>query len=225
MDALVRIGLATVLGAVIGIEREVRGQAAGMRTHALVACGAGLFTLVGAYGFSDFPRGANVDPMRVAAQIVSGIGFIGAGVILREGGSVRGVTTAAGLWAAAALGMAAGAGLYVEAGLGLGAVMLALIGLRVLRERGLTPSAEPRQRVQVTYRRGHGTLAPIVRAVEDAGATLERILIDDEDAQRTVELTVRARDLTELRRRFEELMRRPEVAAVALDPQAKGPFV
>src|SRR3954471_19256004 len=126
-----RVAAAGGLGALIGLERESRNQLAGMRTHALVAAGAAVFTLAGAYGFSDIHRGPNVDPMRVAAQIASGIGFIGGGAILREGATVRGVTTAASLWAAAALGLASGAGLWRTAMIGLGMALVMLVGLRV----------------------------------------------------------------------------------------------
>src|SRR3954449_8306657 len=111
-DAFVRVGVAGGCGALIGIERESRNQLAGMRTHALVAVGAAVFTLAGAYGFAEVPRSGNVDPMRVAAQVASGIGFIGAGAIIRDRGSVRGVTTAASLWTRGALGVAAGAGVW-----------------------------------------------------------------------------------------------------------------
>src|SRR3954466_3254960 len=119
LDLLARVAIASLLGAALCLERERRGQGAGLRTHGLVACGPAIFTLAGAYGFADIHRGPNVDPMRVAAQIASGIGFIGGGAILREGATVRGVTTAASLWAAAALGMAAGAGLWRTATIGL----------------------------------------------------------------------------------------------------------
>src|SRR3954447_22299475 len=125
-----RVAAAGGLGALIGLERESRNQLAGMRTHALVAAGAAVFTVAGAYGFSDIHRGPNVDPMRVAAQIASRIGFIGGGAILREGATVRGVTTAASLWAAAALGLAAGAGLWRAAVIGLAMALVMLVGLR-----------------------------------------------------------------------------------------------
>ena len=110
-DAFLRIGAAGGCGALIGLERETRNQLAGVRTHALVATGAAIFTLAGAHGFPNLHRGPNVDPMRVAAQIASGIGFIGAGAIIRDRGSVRGITTAAALWTSAAIGLATGAGL------------------------------------------------------------------------------------------------------------------
>ncbi|MFI6497705.1 MgtC/SapB family protein [Nonomuraea typhae] len=111
IDLLVRLVAAGVLGAVIGIERQWRARMAGLRTNLLVAVGAALFVLLSAYGF----EGATADPTRVAAQIVSGIGFLGAGVILREGFNIRGLNTAATLWCAAAVGSLAGAGMYLMA--------------------------------------------------------------------------------------------------------------
>ena len=112
LDVMARVLLAAMLGALVGAERQARSHAAGARTHALVASGAALFTLAGAYGFPDIARSASVDPMRVAAQVASGIGFVGAGAIIRDGLSVKGLTTAATLWASAAVGVAAGAGFY-----------------------------------------------------------------------------------------------------------------
>jgi putative Mg2+ transporter-C (MgtC) family protein len=112
-DLAVRLLLAASLGAFIGLEREVHSHAAGMRTHLLVSLGAAMFTVVSIYGFVDTVGSAGtapVDPSRVAAQIVTGIGFIGAGAIMKYGPSIRGLTTAGSLWATAAIGMAAGAG-------------------------------------------------------------------------------------------------------------------
>jgi putative Mg2+ transporter-C (MgtC) family protein len=114
-----------VLGAVIGFERELHRQPAGFRTHSLVAVGAALFTIISAYGFA----GSAVDPTRIAAQIVTGIGFIGAGTILQHRGNVRGLTTAASLWSVAAIGMAAGAGMLAIAVAG---TVLILVVLSVL---------------------------------------------------------------------------------------------
>jgi putative Mg2+ transporter-C (MgtC) family protein len=122
----VRLTMGLVLGAVIGFERELHRQPAGFRTHSLVALGAALFTIVSAYAFHGEP---NVDPSRIAAQIVSGIGFIGAGTILQYRGSIRGLTTAASLWSVAAIGTAAGAGLVVMAIIG---TLLILVVLAVL---------------------------------------------------------------------------------------------
>jgi len=102
-----RMALAVVLGTVVGYEREHEGKPAGMRTHGMVALGAALFTVVSIYGFEG-----TADPARVAAQIVTGVGFLGAGAILHQRGSIRGLTTAAALWVTAAIGTAVGAGMY-----------------------------------------------------------------------------------------------------------------
>jgi putative Mg2+ transporter-C (MgtC) family protein len=111
LNLALRLTVGLVLGAIIGFERELHRQPAGFRTHSLVSLGAALFTVVSAFGFT----GPTVDPTRIAAQIVSGIGFIGAGTILQYRGHIRGLTTAASLWSVAAIGTAAGAGLFVVA--------------------------------------------------------------------------------------------------------------
>ena len=125
IDLALRLVVGLVLGAAIGFERELHRQPAGFRTHSLVSLGAALFTVVSAYGFS----GDLVDPTRIAAQIVSGIGFIGAGTILQHRGHIRGLTTAASLWSVAAIGTAAGAGLYIVAVVG---TLLILVILSIL---------------------------------------------------------------------------------------------
>jgi putative Mg2+ transporter-C (MgtC) family protein len=129
--SVLRLTVAAALGGLIGLERELDDKSAGLRTHMLVAVGSGLFTIVSAYGFREFlTGGGNVvraDPARIAAQIVTGIGFIGAGVIFRLGFGVRGLTTAASLWLVAAIGMAAGAGYWA------GAVIATVAALATLR--------------------------------------------------------------------------------------------
>ena len=122
VDLALRLTVGLVLGAIIGLERELGRQPAGFRTHSLVSLGAALFTVVSAYGFT----GDLVDPTRIAAQIVSGIGFIGAGTILQYRGAIRGLTTAASLWSVAAIGTAAGAGLYVVAIVGTALILVVL---------------------------------------------------------------------------------------------------
>ncbi len=109
LEMVLRLLLAAALGAAIGYQRERAQKPAGLRTHVLIAAGAALFTIVSTYGF-----GIGADPSRIAAGVVAGIGFIGAGAIIRrEGGIVEGLTTAATIWAVAAIGLAAGAGLYI----------------------------------------------------------------------------------------------------------------
>src|SRR5690554_350920 len=117
-ETLVRLSLTSLFGAFIGLERERKDWAAGMRTHMMVCVGACLIMLVSSFGFADVLGSPNIelDPSRVAAQVVSGIGFLGAGTILfLKRGIIRGLTTAAGLWTVAAIGLATGGGLYFAA--------------------------------------------------------------------------------------------------------------
>lgn len=127
-ELTLRLVLALLVGAVIGLERERRGRPAGLRTFILVALGSCLFMLVSA---SVAASSDHADPGRIAAQVVSGIGFLGGGLLLRTGDTVRGLTTAAGIWAVAALGLAAGAGMYFVTVVG---TVLVLIVLTVLRQ-------------------------------------------------------------------------------------------
>src|ERR1041384_8355987 len=115
---VLRLLVAAVLGCLVGLERERLDRAAGLRTHALVAVGSALCMLVAAFGFSEIMRMPQVglDPSRVAAQVVSGIGFLGAGTIIMQREIVRGLTTAASVWTVAGIGLAVGGGLYVAAG-------------------------------------------------------------------------------------------------------------
>src|SRR5712692_12036268 len=133
-DTLLRVAVAAALGGAVGLERELDEKAAGLRTHVLVSVGAALFTLVGAYGFGEFPRGS-IDPSRIAAQIVTGVGFLGAGVIFRQGFTIRGLTTAASLWLVAAVGMAAGAGFWEGAVITTGAALVSLRPLEWVKNR------------------------------------------------------------------------------------------
>src|SRR5580693_7978049 len=131
------LGLALVLSAAIGLEREIRQKHAGLRTHTLVGVGAALFMLISKYGFTDVlePRLVVLDPSRVAAQIVTGVGFLGAGLIFVRRDSVRGLTTAAGIWVTAAIGSAAGAGLPVLAVLAAGIYFLVVAVFPVVTRR------------------------------------------------------------------------------------------
>jgi putative Mg2+ transporter-C (MgtC) family protein len=173
LDALFRLAVAAGLGAVIGLERELDEQAAGLRTHMLVSLGSALFTMVGAYGFEEFfNAGGNIvssDPSRIAAQVVTGIGFLGAGVIFRQGFTIRGLTTAASLWVVAAVGMAAGAGFWK------GAVVATVIGivslrpLEWLKARAIPQRAAARLTVELIDGASAG---PVLEALESAGDLL-----------------------------------------------------
>lgn len=131
IDFIIRIGVAGLLGAIIGMEREIRSKEAGLKTHFLVAVGSALIMVVSKYAFSDivFEDHMSLDPSRIAAQVVSGVGFLGAGTIIIQKQAVKGLTTAAGLWATAGIGLAIGAGMYV---VGVGATILVLIGLEIV---------------------------------------------------------------------------------------------
>ena len=128
LDFILRIFIAALLGGIIGLEREYRDKAAGFRTHFLVALGSALFMILSAYGFEQSVAldSHHIDVSRIAAQVVSGIGFIGAGTIIFQKNAVRGLTTAAGVWVTAAIGLTCGAGMYVLAA---SATFLVLLGL------------------------------------------------------------------------------------------------
>lgn len=136
IDLALRLVVAAALGSVIGLERERKSWSAGLRTHMLVALSSALIMIVSMHGFSEV-LGEHVvlDPSRVAAQVVSGIGFLGAGAILLRGEIVRGLTTAASLWAVAAIGLAVGSGLYVPAVIATILILIILAGIKPLEAR------------------------------------------------------------------------------------------
>ena len=129
-----RLLVAAVLGGLVGLEREIHEHPAGIRTHLLVAMGCALFTVISIYGFDVGGSGPR-DPARLAAQIVTGVGFLGAGAILKYGTSIRGLTTAASLWATAAVGVTVGTGLYVLGFVGAGLILFSLWPLQLVSER------------------------------------------------------------------------------------------
>jgi putative Mg2+ transporter-C (MgtC) family protein len=135
LDLGFRLLASALFGAAIGFEREINGHPAGMRTHLLVSLGSALFTVLSIYGFGPATPATPVDPSRIAAQIVSGIGFLGAGAIIKDGLSVRGLTTAASLWATAAVGLAAGAGQHILASVGTLIIIFSLWPLSRIAER------------------------------------------------------------------------------------------
>lgn len=158
LELIMRLGLAALLGGAIGFERERLSWAAGLRTHMLVCVGSCLFMIVSAYGFMDVLAHEHVglDPSRVAAQVVSGIGFLGAGSILLRGEIVRGLTTAASLWTVAAVGLAAGGGLYVAAVSATILILIILAGIKPLERRYF--ATRQKREVIVSAERGSLTL-------------------------------------------------------------------
>jgi len=184
-EALLRLALAGVLGGLIGLERELRERGAGLRTHLLVSVGAALFTIAGAYGFG----GVRVDPTRVAAQIVTGVGFLGAGAIIRQGFSVRGLTTAATLWVVAAVGLAAGAGYYSGAVITTALVLLALWPLRILAFRILRRFRADGGQLLVELPVG-APPGEVIDEIEAAGARIAAMGVSQEGDRRRLELEV-----------------------------------
>ncbi|MEV7603620.1 MgtC/SapB family protein [Kitasatospora sp. NPDC089797] len=165
--------IALVLSSAIGLEREIRQKAAGLRTYTVVGLGAALFTLVSKYGFGDVLRTGQVelDPSRMAAQIVSGLGFIGAGVIFVQRGSIRGLTTAATIWLTAAIGSAAAAGLPLLATAATGAYFFVGSVLRPLTHRLPQLRARPAT-CRITYLQGSGLLRELIARITEQGFSI-----------------------------------------------------
>jgi putative Mg2+ transporter-C (MgtC) family protein len=210
LDWSIRLLVAGGLGALVGTERESRGHPAGIRTQALVALAACLLTGVGAEGFA----GAAADPTRVASQVVTGIGFIGAGVILKNRGTVRGLTTAATLWLSAALGVAVGAGMVVPAAIAAVAAFVLMFGLSSLKPLIRRRAART---VHVEYARGHGTMGPLLRSLQEIGGSIDDVQVEDEDeGLRQVWVRIVTADDPELDRVLEEMRGRHEVRSVTL---------
>jgi putative Mg2+ transporter-C (MgtC) family protein len=192
-DALLRLSVAAALGGAVGIERELREREAGFRTHMLVSIGAALFTIAGAYGFRDFlVSGGNIvraDPTRVAAQVVTGIGFLGAGAIIRQGLSVRGLTTAATLWVVAAIGLTAGAGYYWAAVITTAIALVSLWPLRIGAHLVISRFRGESGRLVVQLPSG-ASPGPLVTAIEGLGARLDALEVSHEADRRNVRLDV-----------------------------------
>jgi putative Mg2+ transporter-C (MgtC) family protein len=186
-EVLLRLFVAAALGGAIGVERELRERQAGLRTHLVVSVGAALFTLVSAYGFSNFD--GKVDPTRIAAQIVSGIGFLGAGAIIRQGLSVRGLTTAASLWLVAAIGMAAGAGYWDGALIATLGALLTLGPLRVVAFRILSRFRPVHDRLLVEIPAG-GSPVPVIEAIERQGGRVMSLDVAQEGDRRSIAVDV-----------------------------------
>jgi putative Mg2+ transporter-C (MgtC) family protein len=197
LDVTIRLGVAALLTGAIGAERELRERAAGLRTHMLVGVGSALFTLVSAYAWGDFfVAGAaaqqRLDPTRIAAQIVSGIGFLGAGAILRQGLSVRGLTTAAGLWVSAAIGMAAAAAFWPAAIVTTAIVMLGLGPFRAV-ERWLNRLGGEAGVLEV-HLVEHGSIGAVVDVLEPLRVNVYSIEFDAAAERRSARMELELPD-------------------------------
>ena len=160
-QVLMRFGCALLIGLIIGLEREYTHRPAGMRTHILVTLGACAVMMTGQFIFAQYRQyGANSDPARLAAQVISGVGFLGAGTIMREGANVKGLTTAASLWAVACLGIAAGGGYYA---ISLSGMVFVLIALTVF------------EHIQHALVRPHSRTQEYIVDTEDVAAVLDSV--------------------------------------------------
>ncbi|WIX83136.1 MgtC/SapB family protein [Amycolatopsis carbonis] len=223
---LLPVLLALVLSTAIGLEREVGNKQAGLRTHTLVGVGSAVFMLVSKYGFADLLNTEHValDPSRIAAQIVSGIGFVGGGLIFVRRDAVRGLTTAATVWLAAAVGVACGAGLPVLAA-------ATTVGLIVIT-RGFPPLSRfvARHRreppiLRLSYSDGHGVLRNVLASCTERGWVVHQVAVDretvSEEGQRIAVVTLRLQgrgDLAELTAELAELPGVRSTATGAEDP-------
>ncbi len=197
---LIRIGLAILCGAVLGLERERLERAAGLRTHALVAVSSSLLMIVSTYGFADVLGVSQVsfDPSRVAAQVVSGIGFLGAGVIIFRKNTISGLTTAASVWSAAAVGLACGGGLFWAAAIVTVAILAIQIVLRFIEHRFFAHHQPSTLSVRVKH--APGQVAAVERVVLESGVPLRGLRLRTGRSEDRIELVMgNAREAAVLR--------------------------
>jgi putative Mg2+ transporter-C (MgtC) family protein len=186
LDVFIRILIAAVLGGVIGLEREIREHTAGFRTHILVSLGAAAFTLASSYGL----EGTSFDPNRISAGVVTGIGFLGAGAILRYGVTVRGLTTAASLWTVAAVGLLCAQGFYSAALITTALVIVSLYLLRLIEDKLLYPHVGTPVGVRVHFScPGYAPLAQLVGVLQQARVAVKEMSVEPgEDDSDTIHL-------------------------------------
>jgi putative Mg2+ transporter-C (MgtC) family protein len=177
-ETLIRLSIAALFGGLIGLDRGRRDLGAGLRTHMLVSVGSALIIIVSSYGFSQTLKTSLVvlDPSRVAAQVVSGIGFLGAGTILLRKEIVKGLTTAAGIWAVAAIGLAVGAGLYGAATFSMAIILGILVALKPIERRFL--KRWRKDRVTVTFDPDQCELSSVAQAVQRSKISAAQLQID-----------------------------------------------
>ena len=219
---LLRLGLALVLGTVVGFERESREHAAGMHTNALVSLGSCLFTIISAFGFMDLLGIAHVqlDPTRIASYVVAGIGFLGAGSIFLQPQTnrVKGLTTAATIWLLAAIGMACGAGLLVVAVATTLMALVVLVGLRMVERLFLPHQSSGAQHITIEATSIAGQLiGQVCDTFARAGTNVERLEIRAEQESATVRVGCHLSDVTALAHLIGELRTLPGVRAVHTD--------
>ena len=195
LDCCCRLAVSCILGMLIGIERSKRFKEAGVRTHIVVCCGAALCMIVSKYGFADLggilDGSRTSDPARLAAQVVSGIGFLGAGVIFKNGNTVRGLTTAAVLWFSAVVGLTVGAGMYV---MGILAALVNLLLLVVLHRHAIGGDAYAANHLHFIVKNGYDFNGALMNQLELWQAQVTESKVDRRrDGTTEYNLTVRRR--------------------------------
>ena len=196
-ELVLRLVTAIALTGAIGMEREIAGQPAGLRTHITVGLGAALFGVISVHGFDAYVAGRNannyqIDVSRVASQVVVGVGFLGAGAILKEGASIRGLTTAASLWASAAIGLAAGLGNYFAATATCVALVLSLILLRTPRRWVRRRLARSLETAIVHIRHGSNPSGVVTALHEIPGLEVRALSVRREEKGLTIEADLKA---------------------------------
>jgi putative Mg2+ transporter-C (MgtC) family protein len=191
IDLLLRVLIAAILGGVIGTERGIGDRPAGMRTHVLVCTGSTVLMLVSMHG-SDGVDGS-FDPMRIAAQVVSGIGFLGAGTIVHEGVNVKGLTTAASLWMVSGIGLAVGCGMLQLAILATFVTMLTLVTLHKVEKRFMTAEQNEQRYLKITAKDTFNSITDIINFLHDKGIKIKNTKIKNSNLYKnvTVELTLK----------------------------------
>src|SRR5579883_2005359 len=215
--ALLRLVLALVLGALVGLERERGERAAGIRTHALVALGSCLVMIVSTFGFADvlgIPA-VVLDPSRVAAQVVSGIGFLGAGTILLRKEIIKGLTTAAAIWVVAAIGLACGGGLFLEALAATLLTMLVLVVLRPVRKFLRRPATRHILHIE-TVPAEESLVLRLCKICEEAGVSIQNMRVQTGRGREYIENDTETTEIAFLTRAVSELRKEPEVQLVQL---------
>ncbi|MDR2258561.1 MAG: MgtC/SapB family protein [Treponema sp.] len=217
IDMLIRLGFGFLAGAIIGFERSSRHQVAGLRTHILIAVGATLLMLLSIWLPQEFNSLKNGDPGRIAAQVVSGIGFLGAGAILRLGNNIRGLTTAASLWLIAAVGLAIGAGMYIAAA---AAEVISLITLFVLDifEKRLFPS-ERNKILELQYKQSSPDTSGTLEVLKSFGIRTQSMDVNQgigKGKNSRLRLLVSIPDVTDIAKLAKALKSAGEVARIEI---------
>lgn len=215
-EIAIRLALAALFGSVIGFERERKDWAAGLRTHMMVCVGSSLIMLVSAFGFSDVLGTPNVvlDPSRIAAQVISGIGFIGAGTILflKQNGAIRGLTTASGLWTVAAIGIATGGGMYFAALMTTLIALIILWGLKPVEKRFFDRYKQ--MSIKIVLRADAKSMDVLNKLFQNRGLEISDCSLNKTDTELSISFKFRGVGLSHLTNIINEFQEDPNIKEV-----------